>query len=328
MVIAVDAVGGDFYPKTPVEGAVEAVNENDKISLVLVGTEELIKKELKNKQYDKQRINILHAPEIIGMDESPSSAVKSKRESSIVKGIYAHKNGDCQAFVSAGNTGALLAASTLILGKLDGVIRPVIAATFPTLKGFRLMLDAGANLEIKPDLYLQMAKMGSIFVEEIMQVPDPKIGLLNIGEEPEKGREVEKEAYKLLSGESSFIGNIEGRDILPGKADVILTDGFNGNIVLKFGESIPESLKHLIGKTMKELQIDDASQKLVYKIIAQTMDTFNYEHVGGVPFLGVNGISLVGHGGSTPTAIKNMIFNAAECVTNKVNEKIITSLTN
>lgn len=328
MVIAVDAVGGDFYPKNPVEGALEAVNENDQISILLVGPEDSIKKELQNKEYDRQRIDILHAPEIIGMDESPSSAVKSKRDSSIVKGLHAHKNGNCSAFVSAGNTGALLAASTFFLGKLEGVLRPVIAATFPTLNGFRLLVDAGANLEIKPEFYVQMGKMGSIFVEEIMDVPDPKIGLLNIGEEAEKGREVEKEAYKLLSDEANFIGNIEGRDILIGKADVILSDGFTGNIVLKFGESIPEALKHLIGKTMKELNVDETSQQLVYKVLAQTMDTFNYEHIGGVPFLGVNGISLVGHGGSSPAAIKNMIFNAAECVSNKVNEKIITSLTN
>lgn len=328
MVIAVDAVGGDFYPKNPVAGAIEALNENNQIKLILVGPEDLINKELDGKTYDQQRLSILHAPQIIGMDDSPSSAVKAKRDSSITLGINAHKKGECSAFVSAGNTGALLTASTLILGKLDGVMRPVIAASFPTIKGVRLLVDAGANLELKPELYLQSAKMSLIFAKEIMGISNPKVGLLNVGEEPEKGCEIHREAFRLLSELSGFTGNIEGKDVLSGKSDIFLTDGFTGNILLKFGESIPDALKFLLAETMKKQNIDETTQKIVYQIIGQTMHTFNYEHVGGIPFLGVDGISLVGHGGSSPAAIKNMIFNAAECVSHKVNEKIVTSLTN
>jgi phosphate acyltransferase len=326
MLIAVDAVGGDHYPKNPVLGAIEALKVDDSIEVLLLGPEDLIQTELLDQEYDQSRLHIQHAPEIIGMQDSPSAAVKSKRSSSIAIGISAHKNGDCDAFVSAGNTGALLAASTLILGKLEGVIRPTISATYPTLKGISLLIDAGANLELKPEMYLQFAKMGSIFSTEILNKSNPTIGLLNIGEEPEKGTDCHKEVYKLLSELDEFKGNIEGKDILYGATDIYLTDGFTGNVVLKFGESIPGVLKLLLSKTMEEEKVSPEVQKQLYTILTKGLNTFNYEHVGGVPFLGVNGTSLVGHGGSSPMAIKNMILNAAQCVTHKLNDKIVASL--
>ncbi len=326
MVIAVDAVGGDFFPKNPVQGALEAVKENDEIQVLLVGPEETIQNELDSQEYNQKRIHILHAPEIIGMNESPATAVKSKRASSITLGISAHKQGKCSAFVSAGNTGALLAASTFLLGKLDGVIRPTIAATYPTIKGISLLVDAGANLELKPEMYLQFAKMSTIFAEEIMRINKPSVGLLNVGEEPEKGLDIHKDVHKILSELPNFAGNIEGSDILFGKTDIYLTDGFTGNFLLKFGESVPEILQNLLKKTMKEEDLDEKSQKLVYGIIEKTMGQFNYERVGGIPFLGVDGLCLVGHGGSSVTAIKNMILNAAKCVEYKINDKIVSSL--
>ncbi len=326
MVIAVDAVGGDFFPKNPVQGALEAVKENDEIQVLLVGPEETIQNELDSQEYNQKRIHILHAPEIIGMNESPATAVKSKRASSITLGISAHKQGKCSAFVSAGNTGALLAASTFLLGKLDGVIRPTIAATYPTIKGISLLVDAGANLELKPEMYLQFAKMSTIFAEEIMRINKPSVGLLNVGEEPEKGLDIHKDVHKILSELPNFAGNIEGSDILFGKTDIYLTDGFTGNVLLKFGESVPEILQNLLKKTMKEEDLDEKSQKLVYGIIEKTMGQFNYERVGGIPFLGVDGLCLVGHGGSSVTAIKNMILNAAKCVEYKINDKIVSSL--
>jgi phosphate acyltransferase len=328
MLIAVDAVGGDHFPNNPVLGAVEAVKESSDIQVLLVGPEEIIQKELDRLDYDKKRIHILHAPEIIGMNESPATAVKSKKRSSVTVGISAHKQGDCSAFVSAGNTGALLAASTFLLGKLEGVLRPTIAATYPTIKGVSLLVDAGANLELKPEMYLQFAKMSAIFAEEIMDIEHPTVGLLNVGEEPEKGLDIHKEVHQLLSQLPGFAGNIEGKDILYGKTDIYLTDGFTGNVLLKFGESVPGILQHLLKKTMNEEKLDEQSQKLVYGVIAKTMDAFNYEHVGGIPFLGVNGMSLVGHGGSSVTAIKNMIFNASRCVEYKINDKIVSSLNN
>ncbi|MCC5906299.1 MAG: phosphate acyltransferase PlsX [Balneolaceae bacterium] len=326
MVIAVDAVGGDFFPKNPVKGALEAVKENAEIQVLLVGPEETIQNELDSQEYDQKRVHILHAPEIISMNESPATAVKSKRASSITIGISAHKQGKCSAFVSAGNTGALLAASTFLLGKLNGVIRPTIAATYPTIKGISLLVDAGANLELKPEMYLQFAKMSTIFAEEIMRINKPSVGLLNVGEEPEKGLDIHKDVHKILSELPNFAGNIEGSDILFGKTDIYLTDGFTGNVLLKFGESVPEILQNLLKKTMKEEDLDEKSQKLVYGIIEKTMGQFNYERVGGIPFLGVDGLCLVGHGGSSVTAIKNMILNAAKCVEYKINDKIVSSL--
>ncbi|MEX0944815.1 MAG: phosphate acyltransferase PlsX [Balneolaceae bacterium] len=328
MLIAVDAVGGDFYPGNPVKGAVEATKEFSDLAVLLTGPKDLIEKELNSLEYDSNRVHVLHAPEIIGMNESPASAVKSKRNSSIVYGISALKQGDCSAFVSAGNTGALLAASIFLLGKLEGVLRPTIATAFPTIKGISLLVDAGANLELKPEMYVQFAKMSQIFASEIMGIKKPTVGLLNVGEEPEKGTDLLKEAYNSLLNLENFTGNIEGKDILYGKANIYLTDGVTGNVLLKYGESIPEILKYMLLETMNKQNIDESSQKLVFRIIAETMNSFNYEHVGGVPFLGVNGTSLVGHGGSSVLAIKNMIKNASECVKHEINHKIVLSLNN
>ena len=328
MRIAVDAVGGDFFPENPVKGAVEAIREHSDISVLLVGPEKIIQNELQYLDYDKSRIDILNAPDIIGMEESAVSAIKSKKNSSVTVGISAHKSGECDAFVSAGNTGALLAASMFLLGKLEGVMRPTIAVTYPTIKGVSLLVDAGANLELRPEMYLQFAKMSEIFARDIMLINDPKIGLLNVGEEAEKGTELLKEVYQLLGTLPNFFGNIEGKDILYGKTDIYLCDGFSGNIILKFGESFPEVLQYLLKKTMEEKKMSAEAQKMVFEVIQHTLNSFNYEHVGGIPFLGVNGMSLVGHGSSSVTAIKNMIFNASQCVKNEVNNKIVASLNN
>lgn len=326
MIIAVDAAGGDFYPKNPVAGAVEAHREKSDLTVLLAGPEAIIRKELEGYSYDKDRIGVLDCPEVIGMEESPSSAVKSKQRSSIVMGLAAQKEGQCDAFVSSGNTGALLAASVFILGKLPHVQRPTIATTFPTLKGTRLLIDAGANLELKPEHYYQFARMGTIYCREVLGVDDPGVGLLNVGEEPEKGTDVLKEAYTLLRELPNFRGNIEGRDIFPCKADVFLCDGFVGNVLLKFGESIPSAVEMLLTSTMSGMNITPDAQSEVARVFQKSLDSFNYENVGGVPFLGVNGVSMVGHGGSTPAAIRNMILNAAHCVEASVNSKIVETL--
>ncbi|MEX2602532.1 MAG: phosphate acyltransferase PlsX [Balneolaceae bacterium] len=327
MVIAVDAAGGDFYPNNPVLGALEAISEKPDLQILLVGDESSIRDHLSTAKADIDRIGILHASEVIAMDESPSSAVKNKQQSSIVLGLGAHKRGECQAFVSAGNTGALLAASVFILGKLNGVQRPTIAANFPTMKGPRLLLDAGANLELKPETFLQFAKMGTIYAREVLGVTDPSVGLLNVGEEPEKGTELLKEAFSELSVLSNFKGNIEGRDIFSAGVDVFLCDGYLGNVILKMGESIPAILEFAVGKTMQEMKLTSVEKQMVIQVLERSLKGFNYEHIGGVPFLGVNGVSMVGHGGSSPAAIKNMILNAAQCVEMDVNRKIVTSLT-
>lgn len=326
MIIAVDAVGGDYYPESPVKGAIEASKENRDLNVILLGPEETVKREMDKYEHDSQRVHFKHTPQVIEMDEAPASAVKNKRNSSIVVGIGMLKAGEADAFVSAGNTGALLAASTFLLGKLEGVHRPAIAATYPTAKGFRLLMDAGANLEVRPEMYHQFAQMGSIYAEHVMGIENPRIGLLNVGEEEEKGTDDLKEAFGLLKQLPHFIGNVEGRDILSAKADVYICDGLVGNLLLKLGESIPENLEKFIVKGVKTLQLSSEEAQQVVKVLKVSLSEFNYENVGGVPFLGVNGVSLVGHGGSSPKAMKNLVLNAVKCVEHNINDKIIASL--
>jgi glycerol-3-phosphate acyltransferase PlsX len=326
MIVAVDAAGGDYYPKNPVEGALKAVGENSELTVLLVGPEEIINNELANHNYDKQRVLVHNAPQVIGMEETPAQAVKTKQQSSIVVGVGLHKAGKCDAFVSAGNTGALLAASMFGLGKLKGVLRPTIASYFPTIKGFRLLVDAGANLEIKPEAAVQFAKMGQIYCQQILKIDNPKVALLNVGDEEGKGTDLLKEIYTELKNHDNFVGNVEGKDILPGKADVFLCDGLVGNIVLKFGESIPEIVQQMIGGAVKEMGLSKKEARQIQKVLHTALSSFNYENVGGIPFLGVNGVSIVGHGGSSPLAIKNMIKSAVQTVENDVNGKIVASL--
>ena len=326
MIIAVDAAGGDYYPKSPGEGSIQAIEEDPNLTVILVGPEEVINNELDGHNYDRERLLVQHAPEVIGMDESPAQAVKSKQNSSIVTGVGMHKKGKCDAFLSAGNTGALLAASTFLLGKLEGASRPTIAAIYPTIKGPRLVMDAGANLEVRPSMFVEFAKMGRVFASEIIDVEDPQIGLLNVGEEEEKGTENLKNAYDELQSLPNFIGNVEGGDIFSGKADVFLCDGLIGNIVLKFGESIPEALELFVKKGIRDLGLGAKEAKLVSKVLKTSLAEFDPDKVGGVPFLGVDGLTMVGHGSSSPLAIKNMILSAAKCVDHNINEKIVASL--
>lgn len=326
MIIALDAVGGDHYPEIPVKGAIEAVNERDDITVLLLGPQKLIDEELAKQGYDGTSIQVIDAPEIIGMDESPSNAVKNKQRSSIVIGLSMHAAGKCQAFVSAGNTGALLAASVFILGRLPGVLRPVIGSSFPSIYGNKFMVDVGANTDVKAEMLVQFGLMGKVFANTILGIESPKIGLLNVGEEEEKGRESVKNAFALFKGHPDFVGNIEGRDILKGKADVYVCDGFVGNILLKYGESLPENLQYIIKQAMVRKKLSMEQMQLVGEVLKEALRPFDYQLVGGVPFLGVNGTSLVGHGGSTALAIKNLIFTAAQMISMKVNEQITAEL--
>lgn len=326
--VAVDAVGGDHYPQNPVQGAIQAASEDKNLAVILVGPEQMIKEELIKQEYVGDRITVFHAPDIITMDDSPASAVKSKPQSSIPVGLTLHAKKYCDAFVSAGNTGALLAASAFILGRLDGVLRPTISTVFPTVDGFRLMVDVGANLEAKPEMLYQFALMAEVYAHYVMGIETPRIGLLNVGEEEEKGTEVIRKAYDLLRAHPRFVGNVEGRDILAGAADVFVCDGLTGNLLLKFGESFPEALQVLVKKSIVRHQISPEQAQMVGMILKEALSEFDYQSVGGVPFLGVNGVSLVGHGGSTPLAIKNMIHSAVRMHTSGVNDKIIAYLNN
>lgn len=325
MRIALDAVGGDFYPGNPVKGAILAVQENPDLTVILVGPQDLVQNALTAEGYDGRQIVIQDATEIITMEEHAAQAIKSKPNSSIVVGLGLHKKGYSDAFVSAGHTGALLAASAVMLGRLEGVLRPTIASYYPTSKGFRLLVDAGANLDAKPEFLYQFGIMGAIYAKAFFDLPNPRIGLLNIGEEKEKGNDALRAAHQLFESYPDFVGNIEGRDILPCNADVFVCDGLVGNILLKFGESLATELTPLFVRAMAEAKLDESQQHVVGKVLKMAFTPFDYQRVGGVPFLGVNGVSLVGHGKSSPEAVKNMIVHATKMVEARINEKIVAA---
>ena len=327
MTIAVDAMGGDYAPAAVVEGALLALRETSgRFSIDLVGRKDQIEAELAGKKDAamlSERYRVVHASDVIEMHDSPTAAVKAKRNSSLAVGLHLHRDGKAHAFVSAGNTGAVLSASTLILGRIPGVGRPTIGALIPTTTGRALLVDAGTNVDCRPRHLLEFAVMGSIYVASMLDKKSPSVGLLNIGEEDVKGNAATQEAYRLLKASKlNFIGNVEGRDILKGTADVVVCDGFVGNILLKFGESIPAFFK----SKFTAYASGSATRRLI-GIVARgglrgVMKELDYQEHGGVPLLGVNGVSIIGHGGSTPKAIKNMIFRAEEMVAHKVNEGI------
>jgi glycerol-3-phosphate acyltransferase PlsX len=327
--IAVDAMGGDYAPENVIEGAIMALREsNNRFEIVFVGDEKKIKNELR--KYDTIGLNysIVDAPQVIGMDDIPTVALRRKKNSSIVVGMKLHSDGEVDAFASAGNTGAVLTAATFILGRLEGISRPTIGSVFPTESGRKsIMLDVGANVDCKPNHLFEFAIMGSIYSSEILGQKNPKVALLNIGEESTKGGDVVLQAYQLLSeSKLNFVGNVEGRDILLGKADVIVCDGFVGNIVLKFAESVLGVLK----RKLRNYAMRNIFRRLTFGLLARglrkALKEFDYQEYGGVPFLGVNGVAIIGHGSSTAVAIKNMIYRAEETVYRKINQKIKEAL--
>lgn len=324
--IALDAMGGDFAPANEVQGAIECLREsNNRFHVVLVGDEQRITAELQKLNVAGLDYSIVHAPDVIDMHDSPVVSIKTKPNSSLVKGITMHKEGTVDAFVSPGNTGAVTAASTLILGRIPGVSRPTVAAIFPSEQGPTLIVDAGAVSDCRPQFLFEFGVMGSIYSEYMFQKKNPRVGLLNIGEEESKGNELAKETFKYITERKekmNFVGNIEGRDILKGHVDVVVCDGFVGNVLLKFAESIPGYLKYQFKKfadigLMNKLKIGFLRGSL--REIFKDMD---YTEHGGIPLLGVNGVTIIGHGGSPPKAIKNMLFRAEEVVEYKINQHI------
>jgi len=330
ILIAVDAMGGDFAPASVVTGALEAVREaRGRFSVILVGQREKIQAELaKNRDLAereevRKHLSIEQADDVIEMHDSPTAALKSKRQSSIGVGLRLQREKKAHAFVSAGNTGAVLSASTLILGRLKHVGRPTIGALIPTAKSPALLVDAGANVDCRAKHLLEFGLMGSIYVSSMLGKTDPAVGLLNIGEEGSKGNAATAEAYGLLKeSKLNFVGNVEGRDLLKGDVDVIVCDGFVGNILLKFGESIPAFFKAKVTRLAEQ----SVRQKLIALLARGTlrgvMKELDYQEHGGVPLLGVDGVSIIGHGRSTPKAIKNMIFRAEETAVRQVPHRI------
>ena len=319
--IALDAMGGDFAPKEIVKGALEAARELP-ISIILVGNELKIESELKRYK-PLPNISVVHASEVIGMDEPPISSVKNKKDASINVAMDLVKEGKADAVVSAGNTGALMASALFKLGRISGIERPAIATIFPTQKGEVLLLDMGANVDCKPQHMLQFAEMGSLYAERVMHIKKPKVGLLNIGEEPEKGNELTMEAYPLLSAAPiNFVGNVEGKDILPGKIDVIVCDGFVGNMILKFAESVSRTVFALLNEELAKSPVAKLGALFLLPVFRNLRKRIDYDELGGAPLLGVAGVCIKAHGRARAKAIKNAIRVAAEAVSEKIVERM------
>jgi glycerol-3-phosphate acyltransferase PlsX len=325
--VVVDAMGGDFAPENSVLGASQAQNENPDIAVYLVGDQKAILDVINSHKLNFDKEKIIHAGQVIQMIDNPTVSLKAKPDSSLVVGAKLVRDKKADAFVSAGNTGAMMAASTLIMGRIPGVGRPTIGAEMPSIRGICYLYDVGAGKDSKPIHLFEYAVMGSIFAREMGGVENPSIGVLSMGEEAGKGNEVSEGAAKLLKNSKlNFIGYVEGRDILEGKANVVVCDGFVGNIILKFGESIPGFLKYLLRQTSKKNFFDKLKLALTKGSLRKALKVLDYQEYGGVPLLGVNGISIIGHGSSTPKAIKNMVFRAYEIYTKNLLKKIESSI--
>lgn len=323
--VAVDAMGGDNAPFEIVKGAVEAVNELG-VNIKLVGQEDAVNAELKKYNYDNSKIQVVNATEVITTDESPTTAIRRKKDSSMVVGLNLVKNNEADAFVSAGSTGAVLTGATVIVGRIKGIERPALGTCLPTIKGFTFLLDSGANVDCKPKYLEQFAKMGSVYVEHVMGVKNPKVGLVNIGAEKEKGNALTKETYELLENSSiNFTGNIEPREVPFGEADVIVCDGFVGNTILKFAEGLSMALLKIIkGEITKGIyKFAALALKKPFGSVKSRLDS---EEVGGAPFLGLKALVVKAHGSSKAKGIRNAIKQCTIFVENDIVSKIEDNL--
>ena len=326
MKIVVDAMGSEIGTSVEVEGAIQAVKEYG-YEVILVGDETVIKRELDKRGGSHGKIAVVHAPERIEMHEPAALSVRRKRKSSIVVGLDILKREEADSFVSAGNTGAVVCAATLSLRMLPGVERPGIAIAIPTMTGRTVIIDVGANIDPKPMHLFQYAIMADAYCRYILHKPNPKIGLLNVGEEESKGTEFIKEAHALISeSKLNFIGNIEGRDIYVGNTDIVLCDGFVGNVILKVSESVADTLVKMIKKEIQSSIIATFGALLASSAFKSLKKKMDYAEYGGAPLLGIDGRCIIGHGSSTPKAIKNAIRVAAEFKTQDVNKHILEGL--
>ncbi len=308
--IVLDAMGTDDAPKAEVAGALEALRSfEEDVEVVLVGDEQVIAAELDRHGPRPDRLIVHHAPERVTAEDPPASVLRRKPDSSIAVGLRLHQSGEADAFVSAGSTGAVMAGSLFILRPLPGVARPAIGTILPTADRPCLLLDAGANVDCKPQHLVQFARLGHTYAQDLMGRAEPRVGLLNIGEEPEKGDELTLETHRLLSAQDglNFIGNIEGRDIIKGTCDVVVCDGFVGNVLLKFYESVAAFIVGLLKKELRGIGSRGQELEHVFKVL-------DYAEYGGAPLLGVGGVSIICHGGSPPKAIRNALAVAARAV--------------
>ena len=329
--VVLDAMGGDNAPAAPVQGAVDAVNARKDIKVILVGQEEVVKEELAKYTYPKERIEIVNAPEVIEMAEPPVLAIRKKKQSSMVVGMNMVKQKQADAFVSAGSSGAILVGGQLIVGRIKGVLRPPLAPLSPTENGVSLLIDCGANVDARAEHLVQFAKMGSIYMENVIGVKNPKVAIVNIGAEEEKGNALVKETMPLLKEckDINFVGSIEARDIPKGGVDVIVCEAFVGNVILKLYEGLAATLIGVVKKGLMSSLISKIGAALALPALKKTIKSFDANEYGGAPLLGLNGLVVKTHGSSKVTEITNSIF---QCVTfkeqdinGKIKEKLLTS---
>jgi phosphate acyltransferase len=329
MWVAVDAMSGDYGPESIVEGAVLAVKEWGH-SVALVGDEQELLDSLLKYDYDTEKVRVIHSTEIIGMNDSPSIAVRSMEDSSVVKAIRAVAEKECIGVFSPGNTGATMAAALLHMGRLPGVLRPPIAAPIPRETGSPvLLLDAGANVDCKPEYLVQFAVMGEIYSREVFGIKSPKVGILSNGEEDKKGNAVTLRAFDMLKKiPFNFIGNVEGRDLYGGgrEVDVVVCDGFIGNIVLKATEGLAKSIFAVLKNSIRESSLAQTGALLLKPTFAAVKKRLDYAEYGGALLLGVEGICMIGHGSSNALAVKNAVRVITECAKQKVNERIAAKI--
>ncbi|MBR1635377.1 MAG: phosphate acyltransferase PlsX [Lachnospiraceae bacterium] len=326
--VAVDAMGGDNAPQAVVEGAVNAVKGHDNLSVTLIGQEEVVHEVLSEQDYPKDRLVTRHASEIIEMAEPPVKAIRKKKDSSIVVGLNQIKSGEADAFVSAGSTGAILVGGQLIAGRIRGIQRAPLAPLIPTMRGVSLLVDCGANVDARADHLLQFARMGSIYMEHIMGVSRPKVAIVNIGAEEEKGNALVKETYPLLKEckDIRFVGSIEARDIPKGKADVIVCEAFVGNVILKLYEGTAQMFMSALKKGLMSSVRSKIGAALAMPSLKKTLKDFDTAKYGGAPLLGLNGLVVKTHGSSKAIEVENSIVQCIafkeQDITGKIKEML------
>ncbi|MBE7721565.1 MAG: phosphate acyltransferase PlsX [Lacrimispora celerecrescens] len=326
--VAVDAMGGDYAPIEMVAGAVEAVNANKEIQVLLVGQEHIVSEELKKHTYPKEQIQVVNASEVIETEEPPVNAIRKKKDSSVVVGMNLVKQKEADAFVSAGSSGAILVGGQVIVGRIKGVERPPLAPLIPTDKGVSLLIDCGANVDARPSHLVQFARMGSLYMEHVVGVKNPRVAIVNIGAEEEKGNALVKETFPLLKEckDIHFTGSIEAREIPRGGADVIVCEAFVGNVILKLYEGVGATLINKVKSGMMGSLRSKIGALLVKPALKESLKSFDASQHGGAPLLGLNGLVVKTHGNSKATEVKNSIL---QCVTFKeqgINDKIRESL--